>query len=116
MNYVSEVVKLAFNKGLITLGDLYMQKEEELVHLFRRFFSSWNCFEQAEGLIRTNQKPNHFYVSLDVKKRNVIPLVKVGRKGIRIVEISKLAQEIYFELQNYQDTKFAYVETIERCI
>lgn len=115
MNYISEIVKLAVQKGLISLADLYVKKEEDIIHVFQKFFLSWNNFSNAESLVRTNEKPEGFYVSLDVKKRNVIPLIKVNQEVKRIVEVSSLAEEIYFELNNYHDTDFAYVRKIKMC-
>ena len=115
MNYISEIVKLAVQKGLISLEDLYVKREEEIIRVFQEFFLSWNNFKNAECLVRTNQKPEGFYVSLDVKKRNVIPLIKVNQEVKRIVEVSSLAEEIYFELKNYHDTDFAYVRKIKIC-
>ena len=115
MNYISEIVKLAVQKGLISLADLYVKKEEDIIQVFQKFFLSWNNFSNAESLVRTNEKPEGFYVSLDVKKRNVIPLIKVNQEVKRIVEVSSLAEEIYFELNNYHDTDFAYVRKIKMC-
>ena len=97
------------------MEDLYVKREEEIIRVFQEFFLSWNNFKNAECLVRTNQKPEGFYVSLDVKKRNVIPLIKVNQEVKRIVEVSSLAEEIYFELKNYHDTDFAYVRKIKIC-
>ena len=38
MNYISEIVKLAVQKGLISLEDLYVKTEEEIIRVFQEFF------------------------------------------------------------------------------
>lgn len=116
LQYVAEVVKSSLNKDLITLNDLYHKKESELISIFKAHFSSWNLFEQATQVICTNQIPNQFYVSISSKKRNVIPLIKINGKIDRIINVSNPIKTIYHEIATYQDTLYAYVETIAEIV
>lgn len=114
MQFVAKVVKEAFHRKLITLDDLYHKKESELVFILKENFSSWNSFEQATQVICTNQIPNQFYISIFSKKRNVIPLVKINEKIDRITNVSNTVKNIYDEIAAYQDTRYAYVESIQK--
>ena len=114
MKYVSEVVKKAVKNNLITLEDLYSKKEEDIVNIFAMNIPSWKKFNEAETVIGTTSIPDNFYISFDTKKRNTIPLVRVGNKSARITDISSSARSLYDEIDNYRDYKYAYVKTIKR--
>lgn len=113
MKYVSEVVKLAVIRKLITLEDLYTKKESDIVDIFSLNFSSWKEFNQATDIVRTEKKPDKFYISFDTKKRNTIPLVKTEGGNKRVNIISEEASNIYLILENYSDFKYGYVDSID---
>lgn len=113
MKFVSEIVKIAMVKSLITLDDLYNKKESEIVNIFEDNFISWKKFNEAKKLIKTNGNPDGFYISFETKKRNVIPLVKFKGSNKRINEISSVAKGKYEDFFNYHDTTYAYVEEIK---
>ena len=112
MKFVSEMVKLASEKKFITLEDLYTKKEREIIDIFEKNFINWKMFNEASVLVKSNSKPNNFYISFETKKRNVIPLVS-GSNGIkRINEVSSVAKYKYEEFFNYHDAKYAYIKDI----
>lgn len=113
MKFVSEMVKMANEKGLITLDDLYNKKESEIISVFEDNFACWKKFNEASKLIKTNDKTDNFYISFATKKRNVIPLVKFDESYKRINEVSDIAKDKYEEFFNYRDTTYAYVEEIK---
>ena len=111
MKYISEVVKKSVELNLITINDLYTKKEEELVNIFKENFSSFLIFENSRELIGSDSVvENTFYISFSTKKRNVIPLLG----DVRIDEVSTVAKDIYLDLDNYCDCKFAYIEGINK--
>lgn len=115
MKYISEIVKLAFEKDLISLEDLYMKKEKDICHILASNFSSWEKFSEAQELIRTEEEPvNRFYISFETKKRNTIPLVHTETGNKRIVEVYNHARNKYEELKEYKDSKYAYINDIEK--
>lgn len=115
IKYVSEMVKLSVNRGLISLEDLYTMKEKDICHIFLENFSSWKNFNDANILVRTKEIPNDkFYISYDTKRRNTIPLVELSTTIERINDCSNYAKEIYNQLEKYTDTKIAYIETIDK--
>ena len=114
MKYVSEIVKLAVAQNLITLNDLYEKPEKEIVNIFTNNFASWKLFENATTLTRTENQPDGFYISFCTKKRNTIPLVDSSNHTNRIIKNSKEARRIYSEIEDYRDTKFAYIKSLKK--
>lgn len=112
MKYVSEIVKLAVAKKLITLNDLYEKTEKEIETIFANNFASWKIFKNATTITNTEKQPNGFYISFCSKKRNTIPLVNSFNSVNRIIEVSEETKRIYSELENYHDPKFAYVKSL----
>lgn len=114
MKYISEIVKLSFKKGLLSLEDLYTKKEEEICSIFDKHFLSWKKFNETSNLIRTDNKPdNRFYISFETKKRNTVPLIHMEDGDKRIIEISDNAKDIYDKLNRYKDSIYAYAEEIK---
>lgn len=114
MKYVSEIVKLSVAHGLITLRDLYEKTESEIVNIFANNFVSWKIFREASTITSTEKQPDGFYIFFDTKKRTTVPLVISSNHVDRIVNVSEEAKKIYSELENYQDTKFAYVRSLKK--
>lgn len=113
MNFVAEMVKKSTKEKLISLEDLYSKKESEIIEVFHKNFASWEKFTKVKEIVCTSVQPKEFYVSVNAKKRNVIPLVNHNSKVIRITEISKKAKETYTTLEKYEDALYGYVKEIE---
>ncbi len=114
MKYISEVVKLAFKRDLISLEDLYIKREEDICNIFDKYFLSWKKFNKASSLVRTDTLPkNRFFISFETKKRNTIPLVYTNTGNKRVDLISDYAKELYDNIKSYKDTKYAYIEEIK---
>ena len=114
MKYISEIVKLAFERKIISLENLYSKKEETICSIFDRDFKSWKKFNNATILTRTNNLPkNNFFISFETKKRNTILLVYTSIGNKRINTISDNTKKQYNELNTYKDTKYAYIEDIK---
>lgn len=115
MKYVSEIVKLAFERNLITLDDLYTMKESDLCSCFKENFPSWSIFENANTLTNTDNLPEkNFYISFTTKKRNTIPLVKTKDSVARINTVSEYANKIYQEYERFIAPKYAYVKELKK--
>ena len=111
--YISETIKKAFNDKLLIIDDLYKKKEIDIVKLLEKNIDSWNDFSNSTHVIGTNNKPYSYYVSLETKKRNVIPLVKISDGNIRINKILKEASRIYNKINNYKSKKYSYIKNIK---
>lgn len=116
MNYISELIKISFRKNLISLEDLYEKKESEIIEILKSNFVSWKIFNTENNLICSEEMPDNFYVSIDVKKRNVIPLVKINGTILRINEASQEINAKFKEFDNFKDTKYAYLKRIKKLV
>ena len=114
MKYISEALKKVTEQNLITLSDLYRKKESEIVSILREHISSWSTFEHATNLTSSNEKPNYFFVSVESKKRNVVPLVQRKTSSKRIDTCSKIAKKIYDDIASYHDDLYAYIQGIQK--
>lgn len=115
MKYISEMVKLSFEKKLLSLEDLYTKKEEEVCTIFSKNFLSWEKFNKASILCNSEVIPkNHYYISFETKRRNTIPLVRTIKENKRIDLISVYAKEQYEKLELYKEEGFAYIKDIEK--
>ena len=111
--YISEVIKTAFNKGLITLNDLYTKKETDIVKIIKNNFDSWNKFSKAKKVLGSDTKPDDYSVSFETKKRNSIPLVLTKDGAKRINDICKKAKKTYQMIEDFKDKKYAYIKGIK---
>ena len=114
MKYIAELVKKSIDKGLISIDDLYIKKEEEICRIFDQNFESWKHFVNAEKIVRSDKKPQgKFFISFDIKKRKSIPLVQTKNGFVRVDMVSDYANNLYEKLLTEKDTTYAYVEEIE---
>ena len=112
MKYISELIKLAIDRKLISLEDLYTMKESEICNIFDNNFNTWKYFKNIKYLINSNNIPNNiFYISFDTKRRYVIPLVRINNKNIRL---DKIYKDIYDKLYNYSSYKYCYAPWINK--
>ena len=115
MKYISEIVKLAVQRNLVSLEDLYTKREKDICDIFAANFLSWSIFNEASTLVQSEIEPSGvFYISFDTKKRNAIPLIQTPYGSRRITEVSDKALEKYNELREYKDSKYAYVKKIRK--
>lgn len=111
MQYIADSVKQIINDNHISYRDLYKLSEKEIVNIFKNTIPSWNTFSQAEFIERTNKKPvNSYYVSVEAKKRYVIPLCVADDKAIRLDKVSAETERLLFKYKNYTDSKYSYVK------
>lgn len=111
--YLCDVIKILIDRGLISFEDLYTKQESEILSIISTL-PSWEKFQNTTNVISSDIKPRDSYsVSIDVKKRNVIPLVDINGNPLRINEVSEEAKRIYEEIENYHDKKYAYVRGLK---
>ena len=113
MKYISDVIKQAKDKNLITLNDLYVKKEKDIIKILDNNFDSWKKFKISTNIINTNREPKCYYISFNNKKRNTIPLLKTNKGNKRIVDCNKEAKRIYNLISKYKSTKYAYIKEIK---
>lgn len=110
--FIADCIKILIEQNKISIEDLYNQKEEDIVKLLENDISGWKKFEQTTQILRSDIKPNYYFVSVSAKKRYVIPLCIEQNEPKRLDEISEICKELLEEYFNYKDTKYAYIPGI----
>lgn len=112
MRYISDALDKAFKQNLFSINDLYTKKESEIIDILKTNIPSWKVFTSTNKVTKTNILPKQYYISFETKKRSVIPLLKQNNKITRISELSTI-NSIYNKIDNYHDTKYAYIKNIK---
>lgn len=110
LQFLADYIKKSINSNYITKEQLYSLGEQEILKkIIPMNSSSFNKFTQSTSIIKTDEEPiDNYYVSVDVKKRYVIPLC--GKD--RLNEVSPICQELLDDYLCYDDTKYAYIDGI----
>lgn len=103
MQYLADLLKLAVNKNVISINDLYtveddvvakLQKDEELK-------SKWNDFINLSQIFTSKEKPDSgYWVNIPAKKRYINP--QVVSKG----RVSNLSKKLSKEIDDFLNVDF----------
>lgn len=115
MQFIADIIKDMINNGNLKIKDLYELKEENIVSMMANQYEEFSYFSSAEKIERTDEIPSgYYYVSLDAKKRYVIPICVNGNKIERLNAFSDKCKVQLEEYLNFADSKYAYVKTIKK--
>jgi hypothetical protein len=114
MQYIADSVKQLIDNNRIRKADLYKLSEKDVVNILKDSIKSWKVFSQANVIERTNEKPeNFYYVSVDTKKRYVIPLCIFDGKPTRLDKVSTETKSLLSKYKIFEDSKYSYVKGIK---
>ena len=113
LQYISDSIKELFNKKIISLEDLYKKSEITIVNILKKHIPSWKYFNKAEFVLESQEKPSSYYVSFNIKKKTVIPLIQINNKIKRVNNLSEDIKEIYNKIDNIKNMKYAYIKDIK---
>ena len=95
MQYLADLLKLAVDKNIITLDDLYTTEDEVILKLERdeELNSKFNEFKSFSKILTSKEKPTHgYWVNIPAKRRYINP--RVASLG-RVTDLSEnLSKEI----------------------
>ena len=78
MQYLADLLKLAVDKNVINLNDLYTIEEKVIIKLQKdaELKSKWNDFINLSQIFTSNEKPeNGYWVNIPAKKRYINPFI-----------------------------------------
>lgn len=78
MQYLADLLKLAVDKNVISLDDLYTIEEKVIIKLQKdaELKSKWNDFINLSQIFTSNEKPeNGYWVNIPAKKRYINPFI-----------------------------------------
>lgn len=108
MQFFADIVKSMNVKGYITIDDLYVLSEEDVINRIKNcddtyIKDSFAKFQNAKFVYGSDIPINNKYcISVKGKKRYIVPLTQNNGKVCRINEIDKTANE---EVENYMNLK-----------
>ena len=117
MQILADIVKSANVKGFISVDDLYVMSEAEVVDLLLHcddeyIVQSFSNFQKAERVVAGEEKIDGIYcISVKGKKRYIVPLVDTENGAKRVVELdeeSRRAVEDYKTLKRSKWTGFDF--------
>lgn len=115
MQFIADIIKDMIDKKILKINDLYELKEKTIVSMMFELYDEFEHFSNAEKIERTDEIPfDCYYVSVDAKKRYVIPICINGNKIARLDTFSTNCKEKLEEYLNYKDSKYAYVKKIKK--
>jgi hypothetical protein len=113
MQFIADILKDMLNKSSLKLDDLYVVGEEYIINLIQDRYEEFNVFSKTKMIERTEEIPeNNYYVSIDAKKRYVVPICANGNKIARLDTFSNRCKEQLEDYLNFKDSKYAYVKKI----
>ena len=115
MQFIADNLKLLIREGKITHEDLYKLGEQEVLAIAKRINgSNIREFNFAKRLKRSDSPSDVWYsISVDAKKRYILPLVKVGNEAVRLHTISKKCKGMFDYFMSFNDSKWCFIQNIK---
>ena len=117
MQYISAIIKAAIEKGIITIEMLYTYKEEDIVEILKKNFSSWEQFTEVSEIIETDnfeEASQWFNVTGPTKNRMINPLVNINGIPVRIENTNTYeVQKVLKKIENNKVPQYGYVKGIK---
>lgn len=116
MQFFADILKEMSNKKMICKHDLYELSENEIIYKIKhcgdkRIQEAYKKFEKASKVYGSDEKVEGKYcISIESKRRYIIPLVKWQNSAKRINELSPKAKQNIDNYLNDKTTKYAYFD------
>ena len=109
MQFLADIVKKLNEEKLITIDDLYSQKESDIIRIIEssKYSKVYDIWKTAKMVNISQQQPeNVYFVHHGAKKRYINPLVN----GKRITLIEKEAKELIDKVLNYDMSAYIWLD------
>ena len=116
MQFIADIVKKMNEQNVITKKDLYTLSEKEVIQKIEDcpIENLSNCFKKWELATEIQESDelvkDKYCVSIKVKQRYIVPLVKVDNQFVRIDKISESAKNDINSFLKYKPKKYAYLD------
>lgn len=104
------------NNGLLEIEDLYKYSEKEIVEKIcncgiKEIEIAFEKFQNATKIYESNEYvADKYCISIDSKRRYIIPLVEYEGKTSRIKDISDKAKKDIEKYLNFKTEKYVYFD------
>lgn len=116
LQLLGDVAKLAIDNKVISLDDLYLLSEKEVINRIensncQKLLKMWDIFKNLNQVYGNDIKIEDKYcISIECKKRYVNPLCSINGNSDRLINISNKAKELMNEYMEHKDSKYAYID------
>ena len=116
MQFIADIVKKMNEQNVITKKDLYTLSEKEVIQKIEDcpIENLSNCFKKWELATEIQESDelvkDKYCVSIKVKQRYIVPLVKINNQFVRIDKISESARKDIDSFLHYKPKKYAYLD------
>lgn len=110
MQFYADLLKVLIKNNVMVEDDLYKYSEKEIISKIENcgipyIEDIFRKFKNIDYICDGKDKPiNNYYISIDVKKRYINPLVN----GKRIDQISETSKNMINDLLEYKSSKYAW--------
>lgn len=100
MQFLADICKSMNNRGYLTINDLYTLSEKEVIERIincpdKYISSNFKLFQETNTCYTTFLPVEERYcINIKSKKRYIVPLVKIGKKAVRITTIDENVNKI----------------------
>lgn len=116
MQFLADIVKEMSEKGWITVDDLYLLSEQEIIQKIKncgdsRIEQAFHSFEEATKIGESKEEVKEKYCkSIKGKRRYIVPIVETKQGNKRINKISEQAKKQIEDFLQYETTPYAYFD------
>ena len=116
MQFLADILKEMSKKQMISKQDLYIYSEQEIIEKIKhcgdsRIEKTFRKFQKATKVYESDEPVEGKYcVSIDTKRRYIIPLVKTENENIRINKLSKVTDERIKDFFKFDTKKYIYFD------
>lgn len=112
MQYMADILEYAIKNNYLNFNDLYSLSEQEINKILFNKTESYKVFNNITSIIRTDNKPSKYCVSVNVKQRYVDPVVNSLDGVKRLSQVSTKALKKLNKYLAFRDKKYCYSKDI----
>jgi len=116
MQFLADIVRKMSEKNLLNKNDLYTLSEKEVIERIENcgddeITRGFYLFRNSTRIYESDKPVDDKYcISLNVKRRYIVPLVNVENTYKRINEVSEKAKKHIDNFLNWESKKYAYLD------
>lgn len=113
LKYISDILNELIENNKLSKDDLYILSEDEIIKLIKKdneLKIKWDIINNIKHLNRSEIAPNSYYVSTEIKKKYVIPLIRYKNEILRLDKVSKTCKKLLDKYLEYKDSLYSYIE------
>ena len=127
LHFLGQIMNKAVTLGILQEKDFMTLSEREVMEklekglesadgeeaaLLHRYYKTFRTMESIKHTPSPLPEDEYFCISLKVKQRFINPLVRDGKKAVRLSELSSSSHKIIEDFKTYTDTLYGCVKLV----